>query len=560
MASLTTRTGALGRRLAHHLLSRTTYNVTPARIDYFATITASQAVVQLFNPTGSPPLWPDGPLGASGAKIFSDVDYQHAPGINYNGVNRRRAIESWRSYEAMHSPTAKWKIIHYLASIYSVFSQGIIYNFHYWRLLEHLAFKDLKKVALKITYDHHMLRYLNNNVNTKANANGIGPNENYAREFLELFTILKGPQIAVDNYTTYTEADISQAARVLTGLRTNTGRQDVDPETGILTGWNRLDMHDTGNKTFSSAFQNRTIIGRNTQSGMTDEVTDFIDMVFDQLATAKSYVRKMYYFFVNDTISTEVENDIITPLANQLLNNGYDLVDVLKTLCRSIHFYDEDDTNSGDEIIGAKVKSPHELLFTTKNQLEADSQRDPNASTYLDEVFRIDHNSVCRDTLSITGLDTRGPVTVEGFPGWNDQGRSRNWFTSNLVYYRFTFGRSFKRGLVRDTNNYFVYKTDMVAWVERNIDVAGGPGTPQAPIGAADAHHLINKMLGYLLINMPVGDRLCYFQKQLLGGLSTINWYTVWSDYLTTGIETDVRIAIERLYDAILSSPEFQTF
>ena len=57
-----------------------------------------------------------------------------------------------------------------------------------------------------------MLIYLNNTSNTKS-----APNENYAREFLELFTIGKGPQIEAGNYTTFTEVDVVQAARVLTG-------------------------------------------------------------------------------------------------------------------------------------------------------------------------------------------------------------------------------------------------------------------------------------------------------------------------------------------------------
>lgn len=558
MASLTTRSGALGRRLAHHLLSRVTYNITPARIDYFATRTATQAINELFSPTGSPDVWPDGPLDATGAPVFSDSSYYFQPGWSYNGGNRRRAQETWKAYEAMACTTAKWKIMNYFSSIYSVFNQGFVDNFHFWRLLDYMAFGDLKTLALKMTYDHQMLRYLNNSLNSK-NA----PNENYAREFLELFTILRGPQIATGNYTTYTEADVSQAARVLTGIRAGVyanANDNTDQNTGLIAAINNINLHDTGNKTFSSAFQNRIIVGRTTAATMTDEVEDFIDMIFDQLATAKSYVQKMYTFFVNNSISTEVENDIITPLATQLLNNGYDHIAVMKTLFSSVHFYDEDDTNSSDEIIGALVKSPYELFYTTKNQLEADHLRNPTASAYYDQIFRIDWNYTVNHHISVSGLDTRGPLTVEGYSGWNDVGRSLNWFTTNFVYYRFTYGLSFKRGRIRHTNTLFPYQTDMVAWVERNIDVVGGPGTPQAPVGASDAHLVINKMLGYLLVEVPVGDRLCYFQKQLLGGLSTVNWYTVWSDYLTSGVDTEVRIGIERLYDSILASPEFQTF
>lgn len=558
MASIAQRSGILGKRLAHHLVSRLTYNITPSRIEYFATKTASQAVNELLSPTGSPQLWPDGPLDSTGNKIFSDSDYYFQPGFGYSGGNRRRAIETWKAYEAMACTTAKWKIINYFSSIYSVFTQGFIDNFHYWRLLEHMAFSDLKTLALKITYDHQMLRYLNNSVNHK-NA----PNENYAREFLELFTILKGPQIATGNYTTYTEADVSTAARVLTGIRAGVSANNpdnVDPNTGLIAAINHVNAHDTGNKTFSQAFNNRTIIGQSTAATMTNEIADMIDMIFDEVATAKSYVRKMYTFFVNDEISTEIENDVITPLANKLLLNGYDHILIMKDLFSSVHFYDEDDSNANDEIIGALVKSPYELFYTTKNLVEADHLRIPTDANYYDQIFRLDWLYTISHHLTASGLDTRGPLTVEGYPGWNDQLKSKLWFTTNFVYYRFTYGLSFKRGRIRHSSVFFPYKTDMIAWVERNIDVAGGPGTAQAPLGASDANLLINEMLAYLLVVVPVGDRLCYFQNQLLGGLSTVNWFSAWSDYLTTGVDTEVRIGIERLYDAILASPEFQTF
>lgn len=560
MASLDVRPGVLGRRLAYHLLSRVTYNITPSRIDEFSTKTAVQAVNLLFDSNGSPPLWPDGPLVDNAVPIFSNVDYKHEPGFSYNGINKVRAVGSWRIYEAMGATNAKWKIIHYFSSIFSVFFiNSLLYNFHYWRLLEAMAFSDLKTLALKITYDHNMLRYLNNNVNTEA-----APNENYAREFLELFTIQKGQQQqgTPGNYTTYTEADIVEAAKVFSGIKSSINRQDVDPDTGIIQGWNYPVHHDQTDKVFSQELGGgATILGRTTAATMPDEVSDFVDLVFNNEATALSFVRKMYYFFVNDEISSVVEDNVIAPLATQLLN-GYDHVAVLKRLFKSIHFYDEDDLNGNgidDQIVCAKIKSPYELLCTTKNQLEAANIRNPNYSNFYTLSFKNDFNGINLHLESL-GLNPRGPLTVEGYAGWNKESRSRNWFTSNYVYKRFTYGVSFRRGKVRNTTHGFVYKADMVTWVENNIDVATGPGTVQNPVGAANALFLVEKMLGYLLIELPVSDRLTYFQKSLLGGLSPINWYFVWSDYLTSGDDENVRIGIERLYDAILSSPEFQMF
>ena len=95
--------------------------------------------------------------------------------------------------------------------------------------------------------DNVMLRYLNNNQNTAVN-----PNENFAREFLELFTIGKGPQIGPGDYTNYTEDDIVEAAKVLTGFRTRINRDVVDAETGIPRGDAQFGQHKPGAKTFSS--------------------------------------------------------------------------------------------------------------------------------------------------------------------------------------------------------------------------------------------------------------------------------------------------------------------
>ena len=79
------------------------------------------------------------------------------------------------------------------------------------------------------------------------------------------------------------------------------------------------------------------------------ELDDFVDMVFEQLETAKNYVRKMYRMFVRSEWGQDVEDDIITPLAQQLKNNGYNLLTVLQKLLKSKHFFDLDDSDGKDE-------------------------------------------------------------------------------------------------------------------------------------------------------------------------------------------------------------------
>ena len=306
MASLNQRSGVLGKRLAAHLLRRATYRVSPARIDDFAGKTASQAVDELFLPTT--PLYPNGPLyWNNGNLLFSptNVDGGEYAATQNDSFYRDNAVNFWRMYESMHDTSIKWKLIDWFSTLFNLYTTHTYY-YYYWKLLEALTGDDLKTLAVKATLDNNMLNYLNNNQNSK-----FSPNENYAREFLELFTILKGETIDTGNYTNYTEADISTAARVLTGFRNSFSTMDTD--TNVLRGTTNFNAHDTGNKTFSAAFGNTTITGANNANDMYRELNDFVDMVFDQLETARAYVRKMYRFFVLDKITTEIETDIIEP-------------------------------------------------------------------------------------------------------------------------------------------------------------------------------------------------------------------------------------------------------
>ncbi|MCR9290983.1 MAG: DUF1800 domain-containing protein [Bacteroidetes bacterium] len=235
--------------------------------------------------------------------------------------------------------------------------------FEHERLCQFYALGNMKTFAYKMTLDHQMLRFLDNNLNKKGQ-----PNENYAREFLELFTILKGEQIGGGNYTNYTEEDIAETARVLTGFTTS-NFANKDPDTGLSTGRALFNNQDIGNKQFSDAFQNQIILGATSQADMFRELQDFVDMVFNQKETARAYVRRLYQFFIHDIITKEIESDIIQPLADQFYNNGYELKPIMEILLKSKHFYDEDDSDNSDNIIGGKIKSPLDLLFQAANQM-----------------------------------------------------------------------------------------------------------------------------------------------------------------------------------------------
>ena len=119
--------------------------------------------------------------------------------------------------------------------------------------------------------DNAMLNYLDN---TQNNANN--PNENYAREFLELFTITKGEQIGEGDYTNYTENDVIEAAKVFSGFKTQLDRTIIDSDTGIPMGRINVNQHDQNDKQFSHAFDNYELQGGTDENSIMDELTSLL--------------------------------------------------------------------------------------------------------------------------------------------------------------------------------------------------------------------------------------------------------------------------------------------
>ena len=238
------------------------------------------------------------------------------------------------------------------------------YFYDHLKLIEHYSLGNLRELAKKITLDNAMLNYLDN---TQNNANN--PNENYAREFLELFTITKGEQVGEGDYSTYTEQDVIETAKVFSGFKTQLDRSIIDPDTNIPMGRLSINQHDQGIKTFSYAFDNYELTGGTNENEIFNELHEFVDMVFNKEATALAYVKKLYRFFVKSEWDEDVEQNIIIPLAEDLYNNDYEILPVVKRLLASQHFFDAADSDPTDEIIGSIIKSPLQLLSSTITNL-----------------------------------------------------------------------------------------------------------------------------------------------------------------------------------------------
>lgn len=191
------------------------------------------------------------------------------------------------------------------------------------------ALGNFRNMLHDMAKDPAMILYLNNQQNRKK-----APNENFAREVMELFTLGEG--------NGYTEKDIQEAARAFTGWHVN-NRGEFE--------FNRR-AHDEREK---------QIFGQ-TGNWNGDDV---IDMLLDKEETANYICGKIYAYFVNE----EVDDRTVKALADRFRQSDYDIGALMKDIFTSSWFYKEKN-------IGTKIKSPVELIVGYKRLLKMKPKKD----------------------------------------------------------------------------------------------------------------------------------------------------------------------------------------
>lgn len=549
MASLSPKTSVLGKRLAAHLLRRTCFKYTKQRVDDLANKTPQQALNQLM--AAASPLQLEEPIDPKTGRPWintpeticdPDDDDCVSAGFSKSIYN----MGYWFN-ELIQDSTMNMKMAFFLHTNFSTNWLNAGTNeseFDHNQLLRQFALGNFKTLTKKITLDNLMLLYLNNHQNRKQ-----APNENYARELLELFTIGKGPQIADGNYTNYTEGDVKEAAKVLTGFIYRLREPEyIDPDTGLYAGIAHLPYHDTTDKTFSSAFNNTVIAGATTKEDMFRELDDFLDMIFNQLETARHICRKLYRHFVHADINDEIENDIITPLANIFKNNNYELAPVMQALLKSQHFYNEDNYGNTTKIIGGMIKSPLEILAHTIQffnvQLPSQLTDSEEYYTYFSNLF------LYRTFFNLTGFVLMAPDTVASYPAYHQSPQwDCQWFISSTIIPRYKVGQMFVTNRRVLNGGRLGAQLDSIAYIKNQSNISD----------AEDANAVVEELMEYLFAEYPSPDRVDYFLNDIfLEGLSVFNWKFEWQKYVETGDDSDVRIPIDALIIALLGTPEFQ--
>jgi uncharacterized protein (DUF1800 family) len=523
MASLAPYSGTLDKKKSAHLLRRTTFGPTRKQVDKLIGTTAAAALSEIYQP---PPV-----LSTPSWFVANPDDSE----VDLTDTFRLWAIDLMRTGGNLGTSGFE-KLGFFLHTIFTTrisvvdFYPAIYYQF---LLLRYYSSGSLKDLAKKISVDNAMLILLDGRINVKGN-----PNENFARELFELFTIGKGPQVGAGDYTNYTEDDIRAAAKVLSGWQVDKTFLSLDPETLIPQGKFSVDRHDFTSKTFSAAFQNKTIVPAATSGTAGElagkkELDDLIEMIFAQKETARNYCRKIYRFFMYYDITQEIETDVIEPLAAFMIANNYNILATIKKFLSSQHFFDEDTTSIiSDNNRSAIIKSPLEVSLGTIRFFNI-QPADPYKTNILQRLFE-------------QGIDLYEPLDVAGYDAYHQEPAfNRNWISSNNLARRYEFSKWVITG-----DEDLGFPVDIVAYVK-------DPGNISNP---ASATAIVSELIGYLLPEELSEVRYQFFYNIFTDGFSEMNWMTEWSNYNSSGIDETVRFQLNKLVNALLQSPEYQLF
>jgi len=540
--SLTPLTSNLGVSRAKHLLRRACFHYNKEILYTVSALNAEQAIDYLLQDNTVTYEEPYDPLPSDNPHGFWLSSSEYPPDIPNQG-RKRGLLSQWWFYNMVNRNNLKDKLLFFLHTTFTI-SKGDVGASHYFydhlRLLEQYCDGNLRELAKKITLDNAMLNYLDN---TQNNANN--PNENYAREFLELFTITKGEQIGEGDYSTYTEDDVIQAARVFSGFKTMLDRSIIDSDTGIPMGRISVNQHDQTDKIFSYAFDNYELQAGVDENSIMDELHEFVDMIFDKEATAKAYVEKLYRFFVKSEWGSADETNIINPLTQLLIDNDYEIMPVVRTILSSQHFYDANDTDPSDEILGSIVKSPLQLLSSAIRNLGF-TIPDPNND--MENYYKFSKFFLDNTFFPMAGMILFGPSTVAGYPAvFQAPDYDRQWFSSSTILARYKMieclinGRNALGG-----NGQFGAAVDTVLIIENNISSPG------------NIYNLVNDIAEILY---PFGiqqERIEYFAELILDGYPGYYWEDTWNNYLENGDDTIVRNKLNILITAMFNAAENQ--
>ena len=367
-----------------HLLSRASFGASVAEVQALMSLTRHQVLESLFADTATPPPpgdWVSEPFDREAYRAMSAAQKE-----DFLMQNRQNFIDLVSGmlelmmssvFNLREKMTAFWHN-HFTSDFRTVQLAQIQYiKDDTWRRHALGNFRDFLKAMYK---DPTMLVYLNGIQNIARE-----PNENFARELLELFTMGVG---------TYSEEDVKEASRAFSGWQI---------DTFALSSYLDHSRHDGGVKNFLGS--------RGDFDG--DAI---IDIILDQQVTANFICRKFYEAF----ICREVDEEFVEQLAHLFRSNDYEIKPVLRTIFESDLFYSE-------KTIASLIKSPLELAASNVRMLAVDQ---------VDLVYLV---YLLRSSYQLNQGMLHSP-DVAGWPG------QRDWITPSTFVTRNAFSETFVAG------------------------------------------------------------------------------------------------------------------
>ena len=335
----------------------------------------------------------------AGPKITLDLVIKGKPGIDLTGTrkdsgqrianaNDIEKLRSWWLYWMLksHHPLREKMTLfwhnHFVSSFDKIARTMPMVQQN--QLLYENALGRFGPFVMQVSKDVAMLEYLDSNSNLKGH-----PNENYARELMELFTL------GVGNYT---ETDVREAARAFTGWHTDGDGFDFVKS-----------LHDTGPK---------TLLGT---TGPLDG-GDVVNILLKQPACARFVVGKLYRFFISE--NQEPPAALLEPLAETFRKSNYDIAALVRSMLSSRHFF-------SDYAYRQRIKSPVELVVG--------AARATVDAKYVEENLS---GQALVGRIEGIGQNLFAPPNVKGWRG------GRNWLNTATVLARQNYGQALAMGVL----------------------------------------------------------------------------------------------------------------
>ncbi|MFV8363783.1 DUF1800 domain-containing protein [Flavobacterium sp. ZT3P35] len=544
ISGLNPYSGSWGKQEVLHLLKRTGYGFKKNDVDALLALNMTNAVNAVLNistTAPSPPVnsynnyspdesnlpygadWTNDPLPAgtnttNSRRIDSLSQWNFGLACDQNVTIKEKMTWFWYHFIPVDFDTVRSAPFSYAGSN----SSRILYS--YMKMFRDNPLGNYKTLIRKMATQPAMMYYLNNQANTKTS-----PDENFARELMELFTLGKDP------LSQYTEVDVIQAAKVLTGWRV-VNLNTATPSTNF-----DINFHDTSNKQFSSFFNNTVI-----NSAGASELDAFIDMIFTKSQVVSEYIcRRLYRYFIYYDIDSTIESNIIIPLARTFVANNWEIEPVLNQLFKSQHFYDMANR-------GVYIKSPFDLVIGSLRTFNLNhTVTDATNFEAQYRVWNYFNNNV------LTGLEqTMG--NIPNVSGWvafyQNPSFHEYWINSSTTQKRFDF-------LNRLFNGYNLTYNSLTTRIE--VDLIGFIQQFDPAI-CSDPDLLVSECIKFLLpIDISSTQKEQIKIQSLLSNQTTNNyWTSAWSLYLSdtsnTTNKNSVKTRLKSLLVTLTQLAEYQ--